>query len=372
MEKRGIEVLLITDPSNINYVTGYDAISYYVPQGVILALEIEEPIAIIRFMDRHCAIETTWMSEEHIIAYPDKYLWEPKQLHVMNFIGDVLTEKGLQNKRIGLEYDAYYFNAHWKNKLLEALPNAQFLDATKLVSWVRAEKTKTELEYMQVAARIVEKTMRNAIRKIDVGIRETDVAAGIYHDLIEGTDAFGGEYPALAAIMPTGDRTAGAHFSWTTEGKYQNNQPVYIEISGCYKRYHAPLARTVFIGEPPKQLVETTKIVIESLNIALATIKPGVTCEEVERVWQKEINKYGLEKESRLGYAVGIGYPPSWSEDTAYFRPGDQTVLKQNMTFHMMPGMWLDGYGVAITETLRVTGKGCETITQFPRELFIK
>lgn len=372
MESQGIEVLLITDPSNMNYITGYDAQSFYVPQGVIVASELEEPIAVIRFMDRHCAVETTWMAEENLIAYPDKYLWEPQQLHVMNFIGDLLKEKGFQNKKIGLEYDAYYFNAHWKNKLLEALPNAQFMDATKLVSWVRAEKSEKELEYMQASARIVEKAMQNAIDNIDIGVRETEVAAGVYHDLIQGTDAFGGEYPALSPIIPFGDRTAGAHFSWRTEGKYQKNQPVYMEVSGCYKRYHAPLARTVFIGEPPKQLADTAKIVIEGLNAALAAIKPGVLCEEVENVWQTEINKYGLEKESRLGYAVGIGYPPSWSEDTAYFRPGDRTVLKPNMTFHMMPGMWLEGYGVAITETLRVTENSCETITRFPRKLFIK
>ncbi|MGO4889249.1 M24 family metallopeptidase [Anaerobacillus sp. MEB173] len=372
MEEQGIDVLLITDPANMNYISGYDALSYYVPQGVIVALDLEEPVCIVRLQDLFCATETTWMITENVIAYPDKYLWEPKALHVMDFIGDFLKGKNLHLKRIGLEFDTYFFNAHWYKSLEKCLPDSTFIDATSLVNWIRGQKSEKELEYMNIAARIVEKTMTNAINKIAIGERESNVAAGIYNDLIIGTGEYGGEYPSLAPIMPAGDRTAGAHFSWTTEGTYQDGQLMYMELSGSYKRYHAPLTRTIFIGEPPNLVKETAKIVIEGLNVALDKIKPGVTCEEVEKAWQTTINKYGLQKESRMGYTVGLSYPPVWTENTAYFKPGEKTILKPNMTFHMMPGLWLDGYGVAITETLRVTETGCETITKFPRELFIR
>lgn len=372
MEEWGIEVLLITDPANMNYVSGYDAMSYYVPQCVIVGTDLDEPVCIVRLQDLYCASQTTWMSEENVIAYPDKYLWEPKVLHVMDFIGDFLKEKGLHRKKIGVELDAYYFTAHWHKSLERSLPDAIFNDATALVNWVRGQKSVRELEYMQIAARIVEKTMYNAIERIGAGVRESHVAAEVYRDLVEGTGAYGGEYPSLAPIMPAGERTAGAHFSWTTEGTYEDGQLLYMELSGSYKRYHAPLTRTIFIGEPPEKVKETAKIVIEGLNVALSSIKPGITCEEVEKAWQSTINKYGLEKESRMGYTVGLSYPPVWMENTAYFKPGEKVELKPNMTFHIMPGMWLDGYGVAMTETLRVTENGCETLTRFPRKLFVK
>lgn len=372
MEEQGIEVLLITDPANMNYVSGYDAMSYYVPQGLIVATGLEEPVCIVRMQDLFCATETTWMSKENIVAYPDKYLWEPKVLHVMDFIADFLKEKGLYHHTTGLELDAYYFTAHWYQRLERSLPDAKLVDATALVNWVRGQKSVRELEYMQIAARTAEKTMHNAIEKIGAGVRECHVAADIFSDLVKGTGVYGGEYPSLAPIMPAGERTAGAHFSWTTEGKYEEGQLLYMELSGSYKRYHAPLTRTVFIGEPPGKVRETAEIVVEGLNTALAAVKPGATCEEVEKAWQTTINKYGLEKESRMGYTVGLSYPPVWTENTAYFKPGEKTVLKPNMTFHMMPGMWLDGYGVAITETIRVTETGCETLTRFPRELFVK
>ncbi|MFB4165769.1 M24 family metallopeptidase [Alteribacillus sp. JSM 102045] len=372
MEEQGIEVLLITDPANMNYVSGYDAMSYYTPQGVIVATELDEPLCIVRFQDLFCATETTWMRKENVIAYPDKFLWEPKKLHVMDFIGDILKEKRLNSKRIGLEFDAYFFTVHWYKSLERCLPDSVFVDATSLVNWIRGQKSPREIEYMQIASRIAEKTLYNAIEKVGIGVRESHVAAGIYSDLVEGTGVYGGEYPSLAPITPAGERTAGAHFSWTTEGKYQDGQLIYMELSGSYKRYHAPLTRTIFVGQPPNTVRETAKIVIEGLNVALSTIKPGVSCEEVEKAWQTTINNYGLNKESRMGYTVGLSYPPVWTENTAYFKPGEKTILKPNMTFHMMPGMWLDGYGVAITESLRVTENGCETITKFPKELFVK
>ena len=372
MTDEGIEVLLITDPSNMNYVSGYDAFSYYVPQAVIVAEKLDIPLCIVRRQDRYCAVETTWVGEENIIDYPDKYLWEPKTLHVMDFVADCLKEKDIANKTTGIEMDAYYFNAYWFERLKKALPDAVMKDATLLVNWIRGPKSKQELSYIQRAARIVEKSMYNAIEKIGAGVRECHVAAGICSDMLMGTGAFGGEFPALPPIMPAGERTAGAHFSWTTEGKYQKGQLVYMEIAGCYRRYHAPLSRTIFIGDPPAKIHDIAKIVIEGLHAAMDAVKPGVTCESVEKAWQSTINKYGLEKESRMGYAMGLSYPPVWTENTAYFKPGEKALLKADMTFHMMPGMWMDGCGIAITETIRVTENGCEAITQFPRQLFVR
>ena len=373
MAEKGMDVLFLVEPANMNWVSGYDAMSFYVPQGVVVSLDEEMPYWIGRFQDQYSAHVTTWLDDEHIRPYADKYLWEPKVVHVMDFVADFIKEKRWQAKTIGVEKDAHYFTAHWFERLTAALPDAKFTDATNMVTFLRAVKSKQELDYMGIAARIVEKAMGNAIHMMEPGVRENAVGAQILYDQAMGTGAFGGEYIALNPIIPSGDRTAAAHLTWKTEGCYENNQLVYIEIAGCYRRYHAPLARTIFIGDPPKIVSDTAKVCVEGINAAMEAAKPGVTCEEVERVWQTTINKYGLEKESRMGYAVGIGYPPVWMENTSLcFKPGEKTVLQPNMTFHMMPGLWLEGYGVAITECIRITDRGAETITKFPRQLFVK
>jgi Xaa-Pro dipeptidase len=147
---------------------------------------------------------------------------------------------------------------------------------------------------------------------------------------------------------------------------------VILELAGCYKRYHSPLARTVHIGQPPEKIKALSEIVVEGLDACLDKIKPGIACEEIEETWRKTIEKSSIIKESRLGYSMGLNYPPDWGEHTASIRKGDKTILQPNMTFHLIPGIWLDQYGFEASESFRVTENGCKTFASLPRQLFIK
>ena len=93
----------------------------------------------------------------------------PKVVHVMDFVADFIKEKRWQAKTIGVEKDAHYFTAHWFERLTAALPDAKFTDATNMVNFLRAVKSKQELDYMGIAARIVEKAMGNAIHMMEPG-----------------------------------------------------------------------------------------------------------------------------------------------------------------------------------------------------------
>src|SRR5690606_32724366 len=132
------------------------------------------------------------------------------------------------------------------------------------------------------------------------------------------------------------------------------------------------LARTVHLGTPSDELKNLAQVTVEGLEACLAMIKPGVVMEEVCETWTKSIAKHGYEKESRIGYPIGVNYPPDWGEHTASIRKGDRTILQPNMTFHMIPGMWYDKSGFEISESFRVTENGCETLANLPRGLFVK
>jgi len=84
------------------------------------------------------------------------------------------------------------------------------------------------------------------------------------------------------------------------------------------------------------------------------------------------IARHGMEKRSRIGYSVGLGYPPDWGEHTMSLRPGDVTPLEPNMTFHMILGMWMDDWGFELSETFRVTDAGAECLCSVPRGLTVK
>lgn len=369
MREEGLDALVVSDPSNMNYLSGYDGWSFYVHQAVVVTQDREEPVWVGRGQDANGARATTWLDEESIRAYSDDHVHSPYDLHPMDFVGEVLTDLDVDGDRVGLEMDAYYFTAKSYTRLQENLPNAIFEDATLLVNWLRIKKSEQELDYMREAARISEEAMVAGLDAIEEGVPEYEAAAAIYDALIQGTDDFGGDYPAIVPLMPSGDHTGTPHLTWS-DREFEAGDPVLLEFSGCRHRYHSPLARTTFVGDPPDEVQQTADVVVEGLEAALDAVEPGVTCEAVETAWRDVIQQYDIEKEDRIAYAMGLGYPPDWGEHTASMRPGDETVLEEDMTFHMIPGLWFDDFGVELSETFRVTNDGAEVLAEFPRELF--
>jgi len=369
MQAQGIDVLLITDPANMNYLTGFDAWSFYVHQLVIVIIDEAEPIWVGRGIDASAARITTWLHEDSILSYPDHYV-QSVEHHPMDYVAQILNEKKLGAKFIAAEYDAYYFTAKNYLQLTKYLPNATFVDGTNLVNWIRIIKSDQEIMLMKRAATIVTKAMHIGIEKIKEGVRECDVVADILHAQITGTSEYGGDYTSIVPLLPSGKNTAACHLTWTDE-TYESQQPVILELAGCHERYHAPLARTVFIGEPTDEMKGLSNAAIEGIEAALSVVKPGVTCGEVEMAWRKVLKKHGFVKDSRIGYSTGLNYPPDWGEHTASLRQDDQTVLQPNMVFHMIPGIWLEHIGIEISETFRVTENGCEVLADVERKLFV-
>ncbi|MCM3118400.1 M24 family metallopeptidase [Neobacillus sp. MER 74] len=370
MIQKGIDVLLITDPANINYLSGYDGWSFYVHQMLVLIVDEDQPMWIGREMDANAAKVTTWLYRDNIIPYPDEYV-QSESKHPMDFVASILREIGHDNRSIGVEMENYYFSAKCYEQLKKGLVNATFTDATLLVNWVRLIKSDAEIAYMKKAAIIVEKAMQAGIELIQEGVRECDVAAKIFYTQITGTEEFGGDYPSIVPLLPSGEKTSTPHLTWTDD-RYKDGDAVILELAGCYKRYHSPLARTVQIGKPKPEMETLSKVAVEGINACLEMIRPGIACEEIEETWRKTIEKSGFVKESRLGYAMGLNYPPDWGEHTVSIRKGDKTILQPNMTFHLIPGLWLDHYGFEVSESIRITENGCETFANLPRNLTLK
>lgn len=370
MSRENIEVLLVSDPANMNYLTGYDGWSFYVPQLLILAVDEEEPIWVGRTEDSRGAEITTWLKEENIKPYGEDYIMSSVK-HPMSFVAGILREKGLADRAIGVEMDAYYFTAHCLIELKKSLPSTALTDASSLVNWVRVVKSEKEIGCMKKAARVLEKVMQVAIDSIEVGVRQCDAAANIYHAQISGTPEYGGGYVAVIPLLLAGERSKAPHLTWTNE-KFKENEVVVLELAGCYNHYHCPLCRTVYLGDPPSELKGLAEKGAIGFDRILEFMKPGLTIEEVKESWEKGIAGNDFAKGHRMGYSIGIAYPPDWGEHTVSIRLGDKTVLEPNMTFHMPAAAWLEDFGIEISESVRITENGCEALASFPRKLFVK
>jgi len=369
MDEKNIEVLIVTDPSNMAWLTGYDGWSFYVHQCVVLSLE-GEPFWYGRGMDTNGAKLTVFMQHENIIGYPDDYVQNPEK-HPMDYLSEILTEKNCAKKTIGVEKDNYYFSASCMESLQRNLVQANFVDSTGLVNWQRTVKSPRELEFMRKASRIVEKMHARIFEVMEPGMRKNDLVAEIYHSGITGTEDGGGDYAAIVPMTPTGADASAPHLTWDDQ-PIPNNSGTFFEIAGCYRRYHCPLSRTIYLGQPPQKYLDVEKAVLEGIEAGLEAAKPGNFAEDIEAAWRKTISKYGYEKESRCGYAIGLSYPPDWGERTVSFRKGDKTVLEPNMTFHFMPALWFDDWGLETTESIVITDSGVETLANVPRKLFVK
>ncbi|WP_313362139.1 M24 family metallopeptidase [Kocuria sp.] len=373
MAHQGLSALIVTDPANLFYLTGYDAWSFYVPQMLFVPAE-GDILLFLREMDARGAFRTSWLPEHQIIGYPERYVQRP-HLHPFDWVAFALRRRGQiapsAHGCVGLEMDAHFFSPKGYRALVNAIPEWSLVDCFELVNWVRSVKSDAEIHYMHVASRVTTAAMTAAIEAIEPGVPQNRVAARIAAAQAEGDGEAWGDFPAIVPMLPTGASADTPHLTWS-DRVLRSGDAVVVELSGVHRRYHVPLARTVTLGPPSDAMDRLEEAVADGLRAVLDATAAGAPIRELASAWNWKLASYGLEKPSRLGYSVGIGYPPDWGERTISIRSEDETVLEENMTFHLICGMWMTGYGYEVSETIRVTSTGVETFTSFPRQIIRK
>jgi ectoine hydrolase len=369
MARAGIELLIVTDPSNMHWLTGYDGWSFYVHQCVLLPAE-SGPIWYGRGQDAYGAKRTTWLQQDNIVGYPDCYV-QSDERHPMDFLSDLIKDRGWEHGTIGVEMDNYWFTAAAYASLVTHLPGARFADSRSLVNWQRAIKSPAELDYMRRAGQIVTAMHERIVDKVEPGMRKCDLVAEIYDAGIRGVEGFGGDYPAVVPLVASGADASAPHLTWD-DRPMRSGEGTFFEVAGCYKRYHCPLSRTVFLGKPTQQFLDAEKATLEGMEAGLAAAKPGNICEDIANAFFAVLKKHGIVKDNRTGYSIGLSYPPDWGERTMSLRLGDRTELQPGMTFHFMTGLWLETMGLEITESIVITNTGVECLANVPRRLFVK
>lgn len=370
MADAGLDVLFVTDPSNQAWLTGYDGWSFYVHQGVILPLD-GEPIWWGRKQDANGALRTVWMSEDNILGYADSYI-QSTTSHPMEDLAAHLDRLGYARARIGVEMENYYYSAKAHAVLAAGLPEAALCDATALVNWRRLVKSDAEIGLIRNAAKISEKIMRRAIERAAPGVRKNDLVADIFKAGIAGVGDLWGDYPAIVPLAPSGRDASAPHLTWNG-APMRAGEATFFELSGCYRRYHAPLCRTVFLGRPPQEMLDAEKAQLEGIEAGLEAARAGNRTADIANAFLGVLKKYGIEREGRCGYPIGLSYPPDWGERTASLRAEDQTVLEPGMTFHFMPALWMQDWGLETTETILIRESGAaEKLCDVECRLFIK
>jgi Xaa-Pro dipeptidase len=355
MTARGLAAIALTSPENIFYLLGLDHLGYFAFTMLVLPAE-GDPVLVTREMERTTVL--TQVPGARHVTFADG---EDPADAAAHALAHVLPGGGT----VGVEGRGSFLPPAVLDGLRVALPALAWQDCTSLLASARAVQSATETGWARRAAAVSDVAMRAGIAAALPGAAEREVAAATYHAMISA----GGEPPGFVPLIRPVAMLGQEHVTWGDRG-LQAGRGLFLELSGCVRRYHAPLSRTVYPGYAPPEAVEAAESALAGLAAARAALRPGARTGEVYAAWQRAVG--GTACRHHCGYLVGIGYPPSWvgGPEVLGIRPGGEVEVRPGMVFHLMS--WIARpVGHVVSDTALVTADGCELLTTVSRELTV-
>lgn len=355
LAERGLDAALFASPENVFYLTGLDHWGYFAPHLLIVPLD-RQPVLITRSMEK-VTIENQVKAAE--------FRGHSDSETAADLAARVISELGLTGKRIGLEYWTSGLS-HGLALKLEAQAEAKWSDVSGLVDRMRLVKSAEEQALMRRAAKVTDAAAGAAIAAIHDGAAEQEVAA----QCLAAMARAGGHAPGFGPFIRPAARLGEEHTTWG-DGIYRSGEPVFVELSGCVSRYHAPLGRLIRIGSIRDEDAAMAEVTAKAFNAVVKALRPGVRARDVYAAWQDVADEAGLSHYRRhhCGYLVGIGQPPSWTGGNSVtgLRHDSDLEIETGMSFHILS--WLMGTGRGddfISNTVLLTETGAEVLTRTP------
>ena len=244
---------------------------------------------------------------------------------------------------------------------------ADWHDISNLVDELRLVKSAEEQALMRRAAAVTDAAAGAAIEAIGDGAPEREVVAAC----VAAMTRAGGSPPAFGPFIRPGSRLGEEHATWG-DGVYKAGEPVFLELSGCVSRYHAPLGRLVHIGSIPRRRRQDGRDDASARSMRCsAPCGPAPRPAQVYAAWQQVVDDAGLRHYRRhhCGYCVGIGLSPSWTggNKVVGLRHDSEMEIRDGMSFHVLS--WLMGTGRGdyfISNAVLLGAQGPEVLTRTP------
>jgi len=350
---RRLDAGIFASPENVFYLTGLDHWGYFAPHLLIVPLE-GAPILVTRAMER-VSIEKQ-VSAAIFRGHSDTET-------AADMAARVLAELQLSDKPLGLEFWSSGLS-HGLARSLEAQVSAEWSDVSGLVDRMRLVKSAEEQMLMRRAARVTDAAADASIEMIHDGASESDVASACLAAMVRA----GGHPPGFGPFIRPGARLGEEHATWG-DGRYRRDEPVFLELSGCVSRYHAPLGRLVRMGSVRDEDLAMEEIARNAFDAVVQALEPGKSARDVYSAWQRVVDEAGLAHYRRhhCGYAVGIGLPPSWTGGPTVtgLRSDSNLEIRNGMSFHILSWLMGTGRGSAfLSNTVLLTDTGPEVLTR--------
>jgi len=362
MASRGLDLLLLSAPENIYYLTGLDHWGYFAPHVLVVPID-RQPVLVTRAMEK--VTVANQVTNARFEGHGDHET-------AADGVGRVLAAYPYPRARIGIEAWSAGLSHGLATALQRLLPDAHWLDLSGLVDELRLVKTPAEQASLRAAAKVSDSGASAAIAAVEAGASERHIAAECERAMIEA----GGTYPGFGPFIRSTKRLGEEHTTWS-DSRLADGDALFLELSGCVARYHAPLGRLVHVGRAPKAAHEMAAVCQAAFEAVLATLQEGVLAHDVYAAWQSVVDRAGMAHYRRhhCGYMVGIGFPPSWTggNKVTGLRRDSEIVIRAGMSFHLLS--WLMGTGRGdffLSNTVLLGGAGPEVLTRTPAHVTIR
>src|SRR6266498_4308727 len=325
---------------------------------------MERPVVLLFAKDQDPAIVLPELELQKVASLPYKlqvfpYSENPSEWD--NAFRKATQALGLDGKRIGVEPRQLRLLEF--RHIKDGAPEAEYPDASDVLSNLRLRKDKAEVEAMRRAVKIAQEALEATIPQIKIGMTEKELAAELVIQLLKkGSDS---EMP-FAPIVSTGPNSANPHAT-PTDRKLQAGDLLVVDWGATYDNYISDLTRTFAVGEVDEEYKKIHQIVQEANLAGRAAAKPGVPCADVDQAARDVIEKsgYGEYFTHRTGHGIGME-----GHEDPYIRSDNMQVLELGMAFTVEPGIYFPNRnGVRIEDNVVITEAGADVLSDMPREM---
>jgi Xaa-Pro dipeptidase len=347
LKRDGFDALLLFPGPNIGYYTGFNIGLSERPAAALIPTD-GAPIFIVNQLEAELRGQKPWFTEKAIWMEDD----DP-----IKVIADTITKRGLATAKIGIPEEAPW---GWVNRLQAALPTAKLTDASTQVGYTRMIKTPQELEWTRMACHIADKALEVGFSKLHTGMTEAELSEILTAEMrrLGGGQSFPGVLFGERAALPHG---------YPGQRRLKPGEAILVDMGCTVHGYWSDITRTVFYGEPSEKLKTIYDIVLKANRAAFAAVKPGATCESIDKAARKVITDagYGEYFIHRLGHGIGLQI-----HEYPYMVNNNKMKLEPGMVFSDEPGIYIVGeLGIRVEDTVTCTQTGCESLTKFKRDL---
>jgi Xaa-Pro aminopeptidase len=348
----GLRGLLVTPGATLGYLTGY-APKPLERLTVLIVAAGRDPLMIVPMLERPSALASPAGATMEIAGWTDA---EDPYAMTAGFLG--ASHERETAGAFAISDDA------WASHVLgleRAAADIELVPQGAALPLIRAVKDPEELDRLRAAAHGADAAFGEIVRMSFAGRRELDVAGDLArllrdhgHELVDFT------------IVGSGPNSASPHHD-SGDRTIQQGDAVVMDFGGVAGGYWSDITRTVFVGDPTDEQRQVYDLVREAQEVAFATVRPGVACEEVDRAARAVIEEagYGDRFIHRTGHGIGIEL-----HEPPYIIAGNTTPLEAGMTFSDEPGIYLpDRFGVRVEDQIEVTREGARRLNEASREV---